>query len=492
MVVKYQHTAGRILIEKDAVPIFDTDAFPLQFFPIANEITSPITVTFPDFVHANAYGFARGAVGPTQFGNGCQSFVTLPYQNWGPSTVSPPPDYTLTPQVVGTVPGNTDLMLIRVNLTRTTNPSQINGNTIPVTFDAGQWVQVDGGAMIVEELPPMVRMIKFTLSPTLNGDGTRNVLMERHQSVSKRRYNYWRLDGNPNVSGWTYAGTRGLYGHIVSSIDSKENLFLSEGSNAYARGQPDACSLVDPTNYSSVFTGNIRIIPGVSNIPKETTGNGKSLVFCDENEAESNGVTSFTFNNLSLGAPRTGRRIVIGVVGYSGGNETNVQITGVSVGGSACTLVRRERNYVDTTGANDQTAIAALYRINLPTGDVGNVTVTFDALFQACRVYVFALYGVAAAPTNTAGGEGPFSGSFNVSLPTDNGGFAIAVIGQNVIAASSATSLSGIGNSYVEALNMETRWVRTLYGGRGFQRTSGSNLTIGGGSRVAIVAASFN
>lgn len=486
MVVKYQHTAGRILIEKDTVPIFDTDAFPLQFFPIANEITSSVTITFPDFVHANAYGFARGAVGASTFANGCQSFVTLPYQNWGPSTLSPPPDYTLTPQVVGTVPGNTDLMLIRVNLTRTTNPSQINGNTIPVTFDAGQWVQVDGGAMIVEELPPMVRMIKFTLSPTLNGDGTRNVLMERHQSVSKRRYNYWRMDDNPDVSGWTYGGTRGLYGHIVASIQSKENNFLPLGSSALARGQPDACSLVDPTNYSSVFTGNIRIIPGVSNLPKETTGNGKSLVFCDENEAEDYGVTSFTFNNLSLGAPRTGRRIVIGVVGYSGDNVTNAQITGVSVGGSACTLVRRERVYIVGT-----TTVAALYRINLPTGDTGNVTVTFDTQFQTCRVYVFALYGVAAAPTNTAGGDNPTS-SVSISLPNADGGFAIAIVGQSDVVSSSATSLSGIGSSLVVSLPMETRWNRTAYGGRGFQRTSGSNLTISSGFRTALVAASFN
>jgi hypothetical protein len=491
MVVKYQHTAGRVLIEKDSIPIFDTDAFPLQFFPIANEITSSITVTFPDFVHANAYGFARGAISPSTFANGCQSFVTLPYQNWGPSTLSPPPDYTIATQVVGTVPGNTDLMMIRVNLTRTTNPSQINGNTIPVTFDEGQWVQVDGGAMIVEELPPMVRMIKFTLSPTLNPDGTKNVIMERHQSVSKRRYNYWRLDGNPDVSGWTYGGTRGRYGHIVSSIESKENNFLPLGSSALARGQPNACSLTDTTNYSSVFTGQVRIIPGVSNLPKETTGNGKSLVFCDEDEAEGNGAVSYTFNGLSLGVPRTGRRIIVGVVGYSGANETNVQINGVSVGGSACTLIRRERVYIDTVGANDQTTVAALYRINLPTGDTGNVTVTFSAQFQTCRVYVFAAYGVAAAPTNTAGGDNPTSG-VSISLPTPDGGFAIAIVGQSDIVASSATSLSGIGSSLVVPLPMETRWNRTAYGGRGFQRTSGSALTISSGIRTALVAASFN
>lgn len=464
MVVKYQHSAGRLLIEKDSVPIFDTDAFPVQFYPIAQEITVSKTITFPDFVKANSYGFARGAQG-SNFVNSCQSYVTLPYQEWGPAAIAPPTDYNLSDEVIGTVPGETDVLLVRVNLNRTTNPSAINGNAIPVTFDAGQWVQVDGGALIVEMLPPMTRMLSIVLSETLNPNGTRNVLLRRVQSVSKKLYTYWRGDGNPQVSGWTYGGTRGRYGHIVSLIQAKGPTFGPDGWSGLARGNSGQCSLVDNTNYSSVYSGQISITPGKTNLDKQGTGGGKSLVLCD-NVLDETFTNSRTFSNVFVGTPKPDRQIIVLVCGQRDhvGVTGEGVLTGITIDGIAATI-RTQR------GLHGVAAIATLQSASI--GDTADIAVSFDYGTRGIMLFVLAGYGLNfnSAVSVVQSSADPYDARINLATPAD--GYAVCVgTGYR------ENTLTGIGNSYAELIAISQPLARSFMVGRGFQRTSGQTLNI--------------
>lgn len=486
MSTKYSHQPGRIFIEKDGIKTFDTEAFPLQFFPLAEEITTNRTITFPDFNKANSYGFARGVQG-SNFLNSCSSFITLPYQTWGPSTLLPPPDNLLAPEIIGTVPGNTDILISRVRLNRTVNPSAVNGNVAPITFEtSGAWTQVDGGGLIVEQIAPYVRMIKIVLSPTLNADGTKNVLLERHQSVQKRRYNYWRADGNPAVSGWTFGGTNGRFGHIVSLIQSRGPVIGPEGFSSLARNGNNACSLVDNTNYSSVYVGDIKIIPGVSNIEKEEVGGGKALVFTDQDELPSNNFasSSFTFSNINIGIDRPDRQILVAAISL--GNTS--LISNVTIGGTAATLVERRSIEIPLLGYGHS---AGIYRLSGISGNSANVVVNFPSGQGYCRIYVFATYGLNFTPFSSGGvtfvSTTPAT-TLNLSAPAD--GYAMAVaIGRS----GTSNSFTGISNSFGDIMELVTP-SRIAFGSRGFQKTTGTtlplSLTTGGGN--IILGVTFN
>lgn len=479
MAVNFLKNSSRMYLEKDGVKHFDTDAHPVQFFPIADAIIKSISIDFPDLTKENAYAFARGSDG-ANFLNSCASFITMPYQEWGPAGMLPAPDFDLPDVVVGTVPGATDLLNIRVKLSRTNTPSQINGNAITPQLAPNEWVDVPGGAFLVEMLPPLMRMARFMLSPTLNPDGTKNVILRRTQSVSRKRYTYWRSDGNPGISGWTHNGAaRGAFGHIVSQRDVRGPVFLSEGSTALARGQPAGCLLGDNTNYQSLYSGQVSIIPGVSLITPETAGGGtagKAFMLVDERQQGSGPASTFNFSNLDLGYDAAHRQIFVMVIGYSSGNTGNNDISGVNVAGGAATQVQRARNYTDVAGANDTTLVSAIYRRAVPTGGTGTVSVSFTGTYQFCRVYVFAAYGLvdSGAPFWTAQGT---QNKTNFTLNTPAEGYVIgAMIGP--AAGGVPFSVTGLTSYFSDNAIITNPWQRENFAGWGSQTSSGETQTL--------------
>lgn len=494
MVIKYSNTSSRMFLEKDGVKRFDSAAFPVQFYPLDKAITGPISFSFSDFNKANAYGFARGLSPGSNYRNSCSSFVTIPYQEWGPSELLPAPDYILPDVVIGVVPGIADLLNIRLKVTRTNTPSQVNGEDLIPQLKAGEWVDIHGGAALIEMLPPIMRMVRIMLSPTLNGDGTRNVILRRTQSVRRTRYTYWRSDGSASNSGWTHGGdARSAFGHIVSRIQLKDEGFLPDGSTALARNGARPCSLTDNTNYASTYSGEISITPGVSLITPETAGGGgagKLFMLVDQQERSNAGASTHTFTGVDLAYPAADRKIFVMVVGLSLGNTSNNDISSVTVAGTAATQITRARSYLDNIGSNDETKISAIYRCALPSGDTGNVVVNFSGGYQFCRIYVFVAYGledagVAFSSVNVT------QNSTNYSLTTPADGFVIgAAVGPQTQFPMTVTGFS----SYFEDLIFVTNPAAREYSGGWVNETTSSGtiiarINLGGGSGVGNVVA---
>lgn len=475
----------------DGVYFFDTDTWPVQYCPVANEINLVgKVITFPDLAKSNAYAFSRGLIGGNLYG-GCASYVCIPFQEWGPADMVPAPTHTLADEVIGTVPAGTDNLIVQVKLARTTSPSQLGGKTIPVLPTEGDWVNCPGGGLPIEKLGPMARHLSFLLAPVSNPDGTINVLMRRKQSIFKRKYAYWRAGNDASNSGWTYGGANGEFGHVVALIQSLGPVYDPSGT-LLARGGASACSLTDNTDYTSVYTGDIRIIPGRDDIEPSNERTGPLLAFCASDYTLTDGSTQ-TVAGLFFGAAAPTRRVVAAISAYrAGGDGAPYSISSVTIGGVAATRVVERDSGWDTTGANDQTSIAALFIADVPAGTSGDVVINYTASFSMVMVNVYALYDlVSAAPDATIS-----SGSSNVyyGLPTAANGVAIAC----AMMGHTSPDFYGIENNYAESFT-DTGPVRTMIGGRAFQYTTGAILSIQSGtvasgtsSVAAWVAASFH
>ena len=153
--------------------IFDTTAFPVFLYPESDEISVTETVTFPDLAKGDAYSYSQGLIGGTLHG-GCASYVTLAPQEWGPIARGQiAPHHELADTVIGTIPSAADFLLVYAKVSRTSDPSQINGQTIEVVPQEDAWVWCPGGSLLLEFLPPLARSIDVVL------DGTNVVLRRR-------------------------------------------------------------------------------------------------------------------------------------------------------------------------------------------------------------------------------------------------------------------------------------------------------------------------
>jgi hypothetical protein len=142
---------------------------------------------------------------------------------------------------------------------------------------------------------------------------------------------------------------------------------------------------------------------------------------------EEGSATSYTFDDLSLGAEDASRIIVIAMtVGWSSHMGT---VTGVTVGGSACT------QQVEASGDNGTTenVRAEIWSIALATGTTGDVVCSFSGATgnRGGNVSVYRLVGdVVLAPDDTAKQElSQADSDANASVDVDakDGGFIVAV-----------------------------------------------------------------
>jgi hypothetical protein len=165
---------------------------------------------------------------------------------------------------------------------------------------------------------------------------------------------------------------------------------------------------------NGVAQASIASVNGVTDI---ATVNGvdfsspASVTFTDSDSTGSN-LTVYTFSGLSLGTAQTGRKIVVGACGAGGGSART--ITGITVAGSDCTLVKQ--------GTADGESAADLYQVELASGTTGDVVVTFSGAPSRAAVGVFAVYDAATAVHDTGGSNAnPATDTLNIPA----GGVAI-------------------------------------------------------------------
>lgn len=479
----------------DNTLFFDTDAFPISYAPEAELLSvTGQTITFPDFRKGWAYCWQQwdGSGGNPR--ESAISVVTIGAQEWGPASMVPPATVNLDETVVGVVPSAADHIRVRTKLSRTTSPSQINGNTIPVAFKEGEWVEVADGALLVEYLYPIARMLTFYLSSADNGDGTRNVIMRRTMSTVNQFQSFYQSANNPNQEGWIYGGTYGSRSGIpVSQIAVRPaNTDVTGLGGRYRQNGSSPASTTDTTNYQSVYTGDIEILAGYAGIDPTYGGsdpNGPYVQYLGQLRTTTPDLTTFSSwsSTPQLGVANATRKIILLVMAEND-STADRSIATVKVGSTLATQIFQRQ------GDNGSlTTAAGMFIVEYPTGTTDTVEVVMNATSKACSVLMFAGYNMASSTPDATISSATLNSS--ASLTTYAGqGFAIAaevlpysygnIISFNADRA--ANSLAGIENVFMDSVGYNCLF------SRGFQSTGGETLSMQAKSNVVSASGATN
>lgn len=219
--------------------VWTTQRRPALLLPEAAVTLTNFDIAFPDFAKSNAYGFNRG-----DFTTACTSFASIDPQEWDSGQ-----------SFVCNLPSSANYFEVEVNLTRVVEPSTYLGLSITKCLREGEGHMLDGGSAIPERIGPIVRLFRFEKAGS-------TVQLRRKQSVTNAgNQNIW-TPGNATHSGsggklpgWTYGGSPNAWPAYM--LESKAG-----GNVDKCRGESNACSLTDTSNYASVWRGTVIITPG--------------------------------------------------------------------------------------------------------------------------------------------------------------------------------------------------------------------------------------
>lgn len=132
--------------------------------------------------------------------------------------------------------------------------------------------------------------------------------------------------------------------------------------------------------------------------------------------------TSYTFNTVDIGTAATGRRVLVAMTGSDNGTSTD--ITGVTIGGVAASLVCKSASNVSP----NQSAFAVL---QVDSGTTANIVVTLDADgSNNMSIQVYALYGLSSdTPADTYIENGTTATVTGGSINCPAGGAIFGVVG---------------------------------------------------------------
>jgi len=234
MVDSFDSSGNDFVVVKGGVEKFSTLKKKFNRVPLAEIDLTAYAITFPNFLNLTYfYEYNTFNSGPplNSTGEACSSFGVIPAQEWGPS--ASPYNFT-SPHIladidVGAAPTGTDYVDVQVNLTRTTTPLMLGNNYVwPISFIQGQWLNLTDGSLVVEKFAGYARMFWFEVVAG-------RILLRRKQSI-----------GSANI--------------VTHLLDAKENVpGLNQLGPANAGGT--GCANINSRNYTSVFTGDIKIIP---------------------------------------------------------------------------------------------------------------------------------------------------------------------------------------------------------------------------------------
>jgi hypothetical protein len=409
---------------------FDTQAFPVSYVPEAQVVNlTGQVITFPDYRKGDAYGYQIWDSGnadgdPRESGVGV---ITIGPQEWGPNGLTPPMTVELPDIVIGTVPTLCDHIWVEVNLTRTTAPSQINGLDIPVAFKEGTWVNADSGSLLVEYMYPTARMLQFFKSPTPNGDGTSNLIMRRRMSTVNSNQPFYSGSNVSNASGWTYGGPYGSRKGVPVFPKGTIGPQTDTTGIGYrlARGTSGATALlVDTSNYTSVYTGSIRITAGRASASIQYGGadpNGAYVQYLGFVRATGTLLTTWStwsipgvgIADVPIGEPHATRRVILGIAWENDSNAAR-DVSSVVINGITASLIIARQGTV----ASRRTYVG-FYQALVPTGTDVPMTITTTGGVRPLQVECWAAYNLASVTPDAT-----------VSTSTTNTDFPMATASQ--------------------------------------------------------------
>lgn len=246
--------SGHIELLDGSHRVWSTDGQPAHLLPASAWLTPALTVSFPDFVKRNAYGYYGGA-GITSAS--AMSMTTILPGEYFPGAAG---IYDLAETVLGTVPAGCNFIDVRVTLNRTKNPTDILYQPVTNCLPTQQ-THLQGGSALLEAPPAWRRAMWIGLSGT-------NVVLRRYQSVTTQVGISWNVPNDNDTGaggrrpGWTHGGGAGsengrpVYVIEISSVADVNNINKR-------RGEAFQCSLVDTvSDFSSEWTGSAIIRPG--------------------------------------------------------------------------------------------------------------------------------------------------------------------------------------------------------------------------------------
>lgn len=258
-------SAGNFKVQDGARIVVETDAARKSFnlVPAAAIHLTGYALTYPDFNATNAYFWGFEHTSTDHYTEGCESFTSIPPQEWGPDKT-----LLLADDVVGSLPQGTEFLSVRMKMTHAVPPENFFGKPIRDVLTSGQWVDLgDEAATLVESFSTILqRMVSFHIDNTNPAD-PRCRLRRRQSTVKSNNGSLWASGNSTSAAnGWTHSGTNSVDAVIAKLRQSKgPTNFFSVGdvpTHVYRRDGGSPCATSDNLNLASVWTGDIEITPG--------------------------------------------------------------------------------------------------------------------------------------------------------------------------------------------------------------------------------------
>lgn len=156
---------------------------------------------------------------------------------------------------IATLPAGVNHFEVEVELTRVVEPSQYLGRSVAKSIAEGQRTWLNGASCEVERAGPLIRIFRFERS----GNG---IYLRRKQSIRNDGTLPIWAPGNSQhtgsggyLEGWTYT----TYPNAIPAYHLETR---TGGSVNKRRGEDNACSIVDTSNFASTWRGTVIITPG--------------------------------------------------------------------------------------------------------------------------------------------------------------------------------------------------------------------------------------
>lgn len=222
--------------------VWSTTRRPALLLPDSAVTLTNFDIAYPDLAKSNAYGFTY-VTSPIML-TACTSFVSVNPQEWDSGQ-----------SFVCNLPAGANYFEVEMTISRIVTPSTWLGMAIPGLLGSGK-AMPDGNSALIEGIGPLLRMFAFERSGNA-------VYLRRKQSVADNGGPTvpWNSPNDNNSgsggyrAGFTYGGNPNAW--PAYAIQQK-----SGGNVAKRRGEANACSLVDPTNYASTWRGTVTVTPG--------------------------------------------------------------------------------------------------------------------------------------------------------------------------------------------------------------------------------------
>ncbi|HEV7345789.1 MAG TPA: hypothetical protein VGN60_09195 [Devosia sp.] len=239
-------SAGEVYQTEGSRIVWSTTRAPALLVPGSVTTLTNFDISFPHPAMDSAYALDV-TIDPT-FGTtltNCATWASMVPGEWDSGLSGP----------IALLPAGVNHFEIEVELSRVVEPSSYAGKSFPKSIAEGQRTWLNGGACELERAGPLIRIFRFERS----GNG---IYLRRKQSIKDAgNLGIW-APGNSQYTGaggyqegWTYTSDpRAWPAHLIET--------RSGGNVNKRRGEANACSIVDNSNYASTWRGTVIITPG--------------------------------------------------------------------------------------------------------------------------------------------------------------------------------------------------------------------------------------